>query len=58
MPVGMGAKVSVPSFAGEVGAGELTVLIGSEDLQSPEPPQRLFQGIDTEVGVVFTIKHC
>src|SRR3954454_13745451 len=37
--------------AGEVGAGELTALIGIEDLRPAEPSQRLFQGIDTEVGV-------
>jgi hypothetical protein len=37
--------------AGEVGAGELTALIGVEDLRPAEPTQRLFQGIDAEVGV-------
>jgi hypothetical protein len=37
--------------AGEVGAGELTALIGVENLRLTESPQRLFQGLDTEVGM-------
>ena len=37
--------------AGEVGAGELAALVGVENLRPAEPPQRLFQGIDAEVGV-------
>jgi hypothetical protein len=37
--------------AGEVDAGELAALVSVEDLRPAEPPQRLFQGIDTEVGV-------
>src|ERR671911_274942 len=32
--------------AGEVGAGELTALVGVKDLRPAEPTQRLFQGID------------
>src|SRR3954471_23996935 len=42
--------------------GELTALIGVEDLRPAEPSQRLFQGIDTEVGVQRVRKppgqHC
>ena len=37
--------------AGEVSAGELAALVSVEDLRLAEPPQRLFQRIDTEVGV-------
>ena len=37
--------------AGEVGAGEPAALIGVEDLRPAEPTQRLFQGIDAEVGM-------
>src|SRR3954464_2857832 len=31
--------------------GELAALVGVEDLRPAEPTQRLFQGIDAEVGV-------
>jgi len=31
--------------------GELAPLVSIEDLRTAEPPQRVFQGIDAEVGV-------
>src|ERR1039458_970749 len=51
LPVHADRNALVLEQAGEGGAGKLRALIGVEDLRTPVLRDRLFHGVDTEVGV-------